>query len=122
MKGHTDSPMTKKDEPAAKAEDVLLLHSPTADGEGIRVLRARENRLETGEVRAMKEGQPLIGGEIVKLAPREGAPQVCDVEVLQKIEPPEARLRATTKPAQVATRAYRESWDRIFGDDDKALN
>jgi len=115
-----------KDDPAPpKEEDVLLLHSPTEDGEGIRVLRARENRLETGEVRAMKDGQPLVGGEIVKLAPREGAPQVCDVQVLQKIEPPGRRddgVRDSTKPAQVATRAYRDSWDRIFGTDEKTLN
>jgi len=112
----------KKDDPAPREEDVLLLHSPTEDGEGIRVLRARENRLETGEVRAMKDGQPLVGGEIVKLAPREGAPQVCDVEVVQKIEPARDGVRDSTKPAQVATRAYRDSWDRIFGSDEKALN
>jgi len=111
-----------KDAPAPKGEDVLLLHSPTEDGEGIRVLRARENRIETGEVRAMKEGKPLVGGEIVKLAPREGAPQVCDVEVVQKLEPVRDGVRDSTKPAQVATRAYRDSWDRIFGADEKTLN
>ena len=96
-----------------KNSDVVLLTGPTEDGEGIRVVRARDDRLETGEVRPLKEGKPIGKGEVVKLAPRAAAPQVCDVEVLAKVEPaPEAR--AHRKPAQVATHAYRESWERIF--------
>jgi hypothetical protein len=114
--------MEKDKDGDAPKQDVLLLHSPTEDGEGIRVLRAREDRLETGEVRAMKEGQPLMAGEIVKLAPRPDAPRVCDVQVVQKVEAPAPEGRASTKPVQVATRAYRESWDRIFGADEKTLN
>lgn len=91
--------------------DVVLLAGPTEDGEGIRVVRAREERIEAGEVRPLKEGKPLTGGEIVKLAPREGSPRLCDVEVLTKIST-EARGNG---PPQVATSAYRESWERIFG-------
>lgn len=100
--------------------DVVLLTGPTEDGEGIRVVRAREERIEAGEVRPLKEGKALAAGEIVKLAPRAGTPQVCDVEVLTKIGP-EVRGNG---PPQVATSAYRESWERIFGeeDDSRALN
>jgi hypothetical protein len=100
--------------------DVVLLQGPTDDGAGVRVLRARENRLETGEIRPLKDGQPLVAGEVVKLVPREKS-RVCDVQVIAKIGAKEAGVaRAATSaqvgPAQVATRAYRDSWDRIFGE------
>lgn len=98
------------DEPEPKHEDIVILHSPTEDGEGARVLRAREGRVEAGEVRPMKEGKP-IAGEVVTLKPREGQPWLCDVKV-DYAPPPKA---ATHKPAQVATHAYRESWERTFG-------
>jgi hypothetical protein len=108
------------DDAPPKPSDVVLLTGPTEDGEGIRVLRARDDRVETGEVRPLKEGKPLGAGELVKLAPREKSPRVCDVEVLAKVPAPEP----SNKPAQVATRAYRESWERIFGErtTDHALN
>jgi hypothetical protein len=41
---------------------------------------------------------------------------VCDVEVLAKVGGGEASQPAQIGPAQVATRAYRDSWDRIFGE------
>jgi hypothetical protein len=100
------------DDPSEDRSDVVLLAGPTEDGEGIRVVRARDERLETGEVRPLKEGRPLGAGEIVKLAPRPGMPRICDVvEVVAKIEPGERG----SGPPKVATKAYRESWERIFG-------
>jgi hypothetical protein len=98
-----------------KRPDVVLLQGPTEDGEGVRVLRAREDRLEVGEVRPLKEGQPIIAGEVVKLLPRAGS-RVCDVEVLAKLGAGDAAKAAQIGPAQVATRAYRDSWERIFGE------
>jgi len=105
----------------AKKTDVLLLHSRTEDGEGVRVIRARNDTIETGELRAMKEGRP-ISGEVVKLTPREKQPGVCDVEVLAEVSPKAPGEHAG--PARVATTAYRESWDRIFGanEPDASLN
>ncbi len=103
----------KKADASAKAppaDDVVLLHGPTDDGEGMRVLRAREGRIEAGVVRPLEEGKPISQGEVVKLTPRPGAPAVCDVEV--QYAPP--ALPARGKPVQVATKAYRDSWDRIF--------
>jgi hypothetical protein len=104
-----------------KRPDVVLLQGPTDDGEGIRVLRARDDRLEAGEVRPLKDGRPLAAGEVVRLAPRESMPRVCDVEVMTTVGAP-----PPGKPAQVATSAYRASWDRIFGGpskpDERALN
>jgi hypothetical protein len=60
----------------------VLLCGPTADGGGVAVLRAREGRVEVGEVRPLREGKPLGDGEIVRLRPRDGEASVCDVEVV----------------------------------------
>ena len=109
--------------------DVALLYAPTDDGKGARVLRARDGLLETGEVRPVKDGQPINRGEMVKLTPRAGAPCVCDVEVLHEQTPALATAQVSAsedvakaalgegggRPAQVATEDYRENWDRIFG-------
>jgi hypothetical protein len=99
------------DEGAKPSADVVLVHSPTEDGEGARVLRLRENRVEVGEVRALEEGKP-IAGEIVRLKPRDEEGRVCDVEVLvpKVVEGPKKG------PAQVSTDAYRDSWTRIFSE------
>jgi hypothetical protein len=99
---------------AAPAEDVVLIGPPTADGAGVHVLRAREERIEAGELRGIQEGKPITG-EIVTLQPREDNPRVCDVK--QSYAPPTtASLPLGHKgPANVASEAYREGWDEIFG-------
>jgi hypothetical protein len=97
--------------------DVVLLHGKTTDGEGACVLRARPGKLEAGEVRPLREGRPIVGGgEVVRLSPRAGMPHLYDVDV-------QCAVPSTTEappvpgggPPQVATRAYRESWERTFG-------
>ena len=107
----------------AKPIDVVLLRGPTEDGEGLRVLRARDERIELGEVRPLKDGKP-IAGEIVQLSPRAGAPALCDVEVVAKVTPAAAvaevapGVRDAKGPAKVSSPAYRTSWERIFGQDE----
>jgi hypothetical protein len=127
----------KKPDPAGS--DVVLIHGVTEDGKGLRVLRARDERLELGQVRPLEEGKPLQG-DVVKLTPRPEAPFVCDVETQVKVpERAPAALRSTSSsakadsaradgptksdgvperrrkgPPQVATRAYRENWDAIW--------
>ena len=111
--------MAESSKPAGR--DVALLYAPTDDGKGARVVRARDGALETGEVRPVKDGQPINRGELVRLLPREGTPAICDVEVLHasaeaSSEPaasPDALLRG--RPAQVANDDYRTNWDRTFG-------
>ena len=106
-------------------KDVVLPFAPTEDGKGVRVLRAREDRVEAGELRPVADGQPLHG-ELVRLTPREDSPALCDVEVLHD---PKAPARAVdgpreaaqlpgkrTRPAQVATDTYRDHWTQIFGE------
>jgi hypothetical protein len=89
-------------------KDVVLLGPPTKDGAGLHVLRARDERIELGELRALQEGRPITG-EIVTLAPREGNPHICDVK--ESFAPPSQ----AKGPAKVATSAYRQGWDDIFG-------
>ena len=105
----------------APATDVVLLGPPTADGAGIHVLRARDQRIEAGELRALQEGRPFTG-EIVTLRPRESNPHVCDVTdsyAPSASAAPPAQL-GHKGPAKVATNAYREGWDEIFGAKPKA--
>jgi hypothetical protein len=99
-------------------KDVVLIQGVSEDGEALAVLRAREDRIEAGIVRALKEGE-LGKGELVRLKPRAENPLVCDVEV----ELPERALNARGGsdrsgsphgPAQVATPSYRANWDAIW--------
>lgn len=113
-----------KKQPVPAGTDVVVLGPPTPDGEGVRVIRAREERIETGELRALREGKPITG-EVVSLEPRKDNPQICDVRSSYK---PDAESRKG--PAQVATKSYRENWDEIFASpekkrrtpDDRSLN
>lgn len=104
--------------PQALADrDVVLVHgeSPT----GLRVIRSRRGQIELGEVRALREGQP-IHGEVVRLQPTD-TERVFEVDVV--VEPPADRGRSG--PAQVASAAYRAQWDAIFGTpaaDEESLN
>jgi hypothetical protein len=102
------------------ASDVALIHGVTPDGQGLQIVRARENRLELGAIRPLREGAPITG-EIVTLRPRADFPALCDVEV--QFKPPTQPLHdrqevpalaAHSGPAQVATDDYRRNWDAIW--------
>jgi len=98
--------------------DVVVMHGATDDGEGARVLRARPGRIESGEVRPMHEGRPLAGGgEVVRLERRKDLPALYDVRVECKVPSTTTTPEAPRGdgPPQVATRAYRDSWERTFG-------
>jgi hypothetical protein len=108
-----------------KPKDVVLVHSPTPDGDGVNVLRARRQGLELGTMRPLTEGRP-IHGEVVKLTPRSEMPMLYDVETelpqpgqgeAAKDAPAtraeEARA-SSSGPAQVASDSYRRNWDAIW--------
>jgi hypothetical protein len=112
-------------------DDVVIVHDVTDDGKGLKVLRARAGELETGAVRPLEEGKPILG-EVVRLRPRQACPLVCDVEVdlpkpapgaaaqaSRQGEPAESRRRGKG-PAQVSSDAYRQNWDAIFAQPKKA--
>lgn len=111
------------------ARDVALVGGPTEDRKGLRVLRAREDRLEVGEVRPLEQGQPITG-EVVRLRPRPGAPRICDVETQLSAEElaraQGGRSLSHAGPAQVASDKYRANWDAIYrspsGTDSHGLN
>jgi hypothetical protein len=103
-----------------RKEDVVLLHSPTENGDGIRVIRKRDETLELGELRPMREGQP-IHGDVVKLTQREEHALLFDCEVLvpsakpQEPAPPAPKQLPHKGPPRVTSDAYRGGWDAIFG-------
>ena len=95
-----------------RKQDVLFVHSKSPKGDGYRVVRAREDRVEVGEMSGVKEGEPLRG-EVVKLRPRKESARLFDVDVLVPEEKELAAVRAG--PAQVASDSYRKNFDSIFG-------
>ena len=100
--------------PARKqSKDLALLQGPTADGEGARIIRFRDGNFSAGEVRPIKEGQALNSQELLRLRPVNGAPAVCEVEVVHH----QAKVQTTRSgPAQVATDTYRRNWNQVFAD------
>ena len=107
-----------------KPKDLVLVHSPTPDGGGVNVLRARKEGLEVGTMRPLEHGRP-IHGEVVKLTPRAEMPHLYDVETeFAAPEPQNVAAEgkqadapdrgATTGPAQVASDSYRRNWDAIW--------
>jgi hypothetical protein len=110
----------------ADSPDIALVTGPTEDGEGVRVVRFRDDAVSAGEVRPVEEGKPLAeGAEIVRLKPRPGSQvPAFDVERIYKREV--APARAVKGPAKIATPAYRSNWETIFGapssNDDAAPN
>lgn len=108
-------------------EDVVLLHSPTESGDGIRVLRKRDDTIELGELRPMREGQP-IHGDVVRLTQREEHSMLYDCEVMLPAQKPkpletaakEPALAPHKGPARVTSEAYRGGWEAIFGNRGKA--
>ncbi len=102
---------------------MALLGGPSRDGKGITILRARQGRLEAGEVRPLEPGKPIVG-DVVSLKPRKSFPLLCDVET--HLEVPQGRSAeepsksgaqghaSLNGPPQVASDAYRKNWDAIY--------
>ena len=126
----------KAEKPQKTGSDVVLIHGVTEDGKGLNVLRARDERIEVGQVRPLEEGKPLTG-DVVRLTPRPDAPYLCDVETEVRVKAPAqsvARRSSTSAapnapasaprrhgPPQVASDAYRRNWDAIWKSrDDKS--
>lgn len=119
------APSKLVDEKADSNEDVALICGVAANGSDLHVVRRRNNRIEAGVARALREGQP-IQGELVRLRPRERFPLLCDVEVEMASPDHSAasddvqtrehspRTGATHGPAQVSNDSYRKNWDAIW--------
>lgn len=104
---------SKAKAPKAKAaDDVVLLHSRTEDGQGVRVLRKKGQELSVGEVRPLKEGQPIYG-DVVRLKARDEHPALFDVETEAQIEGPAPD--PTKGRSRVSTDRYRSGWESLWG-------
>ncbi len=100
-------------EPEPEQHDVLMLTGGrTEDGEGIKALRARPEKLELAELRPIKGGKPLGDGELVSLHERKGSPVLWDVK--SEYGGPDLP-RDHDGPVRVSTDQYREGWEAVFG-------
>lgn len=95
-------------------QDVAILHGPTEDGEGARVLRLKQGTLYAGEVRPVREGQSIEHHELVRLRPIQDDSPVCEVEVVHDPGTADAKRRGQG-PARVANDSYRKNWNAVFG-------
>jgi len=106
-------------EPESASSDVAIVYGVTPDERGLEVIRRREQAIELGTMRPLREGSP-IHGEVVKLAPRADCPIAFDVHVEVPAPKRAQAARADTagtargRPAQVASDRYREGWDAIW--------
>src|SRR5215831_10447929 len=108
MKDEDDTGSTKT--PAPHPPKDLLFVYGKRDGEAYSVLRRRGENVEIGAIAKLEEGKP-IHGEVVRLNRREEHPLLFDVDVVSDAQ----SLGGRSGPAQVATEAYRENWEEIFG-------
>lgn len=99
---------------AEDGKDVALIHGVESDGT-VHIIRRRDERLEAGALRPVKEGSP-IHGELVSLKPRKHMPLLCDVKVHYQPPRQEPAQQSSRRkgPAQVATDRYRANWDSIW--------
>jgi len=81
MKDRTTEATPATPEDRDGSEDVVYLVGATEDGEGMNALRSRGGEIEIAQIRALEEGESIVGSELVSLRPRE-LPFVCDVEVI----------------------------------------
>jgi hypothetical protein len=107
----------KKKQARKAGKDVALLHGPTDDGEGARVLRFKDGAVYAGEVRPVREGQTITGQEVVRLTPVAEGAALCEVEVLHGGQESDGGTKHG--PARVATENYRRNWNVVFGSTNK---
>lgn len=91
------------------APDFAILGGPTDDGQGTHLVRFRDGEISAGEIRPVKEGEPVTHRELVRLHPLEGDQRVVRVETLH--EPARA---PKSRPARVSNERYRKNYDAIF--------
>lgn len=105
------APLPKPAEPQGQGPDFAILGGPTEDGQGAHLLRFREGSISAGEIRPVREGEPVTHKELVRLHPVDAERRICRVETLH--EPPEA-AQPISRPARVSNERYRKNWDKIF--------
>lgn len=93
-----------------RKRDLVYVHDQIKGRKGYRVVRAREDRIELGEMRPLEDGQ-AIHGDIVKLKPRKEHPRLFDAEVVEGTEVPRPGAHG---PPKVSSDDFRRGWDDVF--------
>ncbi|HVU51511.1 MAG TPA: hypothetical protein VHL80_12540 [Polyangia bacterium] len=98
-----------------RKKDLALVFGPSADGDGLNVLRRRTGSsvVEAGTLRPLRDGR-AITGEVVRLEPRAEAPFLFDCETDEELSTTRS-APPLSGPPQVATDQYRRGWDAIWG-------
>jgi len=107
----------KKDDLKKNDSDLILLHSPTDDGEGVNAIRSRSGKIDFAELRPLKEGQDISHNEVVNLRPRKETPLLCDVDVMYKPKNLDENSTSSTShpgPPKISSQLYRKNYNRIF--------
>lgn len=100
-----------------KHNDVALVIGESDEGNHLAVLRQREGQVAATVLSRVEDGQSLHQ-DLVRLKKREEHPLLFDVETVYQAPEhrvPNAGAKATAGPGQVANRAYRAGWERLFG-------
>ena len=110
-------------------KDIAILSGPTEDGQGARVVRIRDGgEVSAGEIRPLREGEPINSSELVRLHPLDANKRVCAVEVLHAPAgaaiPDQSAVGSESKrsagPVRVSNEKYRQNWNVIFGSKESA--
>lgn len=94
-------------------EHVVLLEPPKEEGSEA-MLVSSDGRVEFGRLGGAKEGQDLRGMDMVQLAPHRNSPVVWNVKDRMSFRSEEG----SKGPAKVNNKAFRDNYDRIFGEAD----
>lgn len=106
---------TPEAEPKPPPPDFAILGGPTEDGEGTQLVRFRDGTITAGELRPVKDGQPITHRELVRLHPLDPERRVMRVETLHAPEVlPGPGAPALSRPARVSNERYRKNYDAIF--------
>jgi hypothetical protein len=103
-----------KPEPGNSAPDFAILGGPTEDGEGTHLVRIRDGAISAGEIRPVKEGEPVTHRELVRLHPLDPERRVMRVETLHAPAPSPPQNTSLSRPARVSNDRYRKNYDAIF--------
>ena len=96
-------------------KDIAILNGPTEDGQGAKVVRIREGDVSAGEIRPIRDGEPINQSELVRLHPLDASQRVCAVEVLHApADEDKRKANGSAGPARVSNARYRQNWSEIF--------
>jgi hypothetical protein len=109
------------DEPKGKSEQcigehLVVLTPPDERGNNLVLRHTADHRTEPGFARCVRQGEDLRGKRLLHARPIEGCPGRLAIKEFRVDDLTSASpVDAPAGPAMVATDAYRDGWDRIFG-------